>query len=132
MYHGHIAAFAGLVLFFLGLINGMILNKCRNPRVGLSAHLTAVQCGTFLVAIDALWPHFDLGAWSDPIAIILSGGAFLLWAGILAGAIFERVVSFPIATGDSPVQRMHPLVAGSLGLGSLGLVVATAILILRM
>lgn len=132
MSHGtHVVAFAGLLLFLLGLINGVFIGKCRNPRVGLSAHLTAVQCGTFLVAVDALWPDFDLGRWSNPLAILLGGGAFLLWAGILSGAIFKRAMSFPVATGDPEVVRPHPLAAGSLMLGSLAMLIATAVLVVR-
>ena len=42
---------AGFVLFALGLLIGIAIPKLRNPRMGLSAHLTAVQTGPTLIAI---------------------------------------------------------------------------------
>lgn len=46
--------FAGLLLFMLGLLNGFAIPRLQSPRLGLSAHLAAVQSGTFLIAIGLL------------------------------------------------------------------------------
>jgi (hydroxyamino)benzene mutase len=47
---------AGLWLFLFGLLVGVAIPKFTNPRMGLSAHLTAVQSGAVLLAIAAFWP----------------------------------------------------------------------------
>jgi (hydroxyamino)benzene mutase len=52
---------AGLWLFLFGLLIGVAIPKFTNPRLGLSAHLTAVQSGTALMAIAWFWPELTEG-----------------------------------------------------------------------
>jgi hydroxylaminobenzene mutase len=40
-----------MLLFLAGLLTGLAIPVCRSPRLGLSAHLTGVQSGTFLLAL---------------------------------------------------------------------------------
>lgn len=47
----------GLALFTFGLAFGFVFKALPNARAGLTAHLSAVQSGTFLVALGLLWPQ---------------------------------------------------------------------------
>jgi len=47
----------GLALFTFGLAFGFVFKSLPNARAGLTAHLSAVQSGTFLVALGLLWPQ---------------------------------------------------------------------------
>ncbi len=47
---------AGVLLFILALVTGMIMPWLANMRMGLSAHLVGLLGGLFLIAIGAIWP----------------------------------------------------------------------------
>lgn len=120
-----ILCFCG-VLFLFGLLNGFAIPRLRSPRLGLSAHLTAVQSGMFLVVMGLLWPRIDPGSWSGALALLLIGGAFLLWLGILLSAILGTGEALPIAgQGHTGSQASRAIVATLLALGSIGLVAGT-------
>ena len=51
---------AGILLFLLALLTGMILPLLANPRMGLSAHLVGLLGGLFLVALGLIWRELDL------------------------------------------------------------------------
>src|SRR5256885_6510005 len=58
---------AGVVLFLLGLLNGLVVHALTVPRIvlaapsqALAAHLVALMSGTFLVAIGLVWPRLRL------------------------------------------------------------------------
>jgi hydroxylaminobenzene mutase len=55
--------FAGFAMFVFGLAIGFILKALPNPRAALSAHLNAVQSGTFLIALALLWSKLTI--WSQ-------------------------------------------------------------------
>jgi hypothetical protein len=42
--------FMGALLFMLGLLTGFGIPKFRSPRIGLSAHLAAIESGLGLIA----------------------------------------------------------------------------------
>ncbi|MGH7735765.1 MAG: hydrogenase, partial [Gemmatimonadales bacterium] len=75
-----ILCLAGLVLFMLGLLAGFVIPRMRSPRLGLSAHLTAVQGGSFLIAVGLMWPKLALG---EAMSRVLANGLWisidLLW-----------------------------------------------------
>lgn len=52
---------AGLALFVFGLAFGFLVKAIPDSRLALSAHLNAVQSGTFLIALGLLWPR--LAVW---------------------------------------------------------------------
>ena len=62
---------AGILLFLLALITGMIFPMLANPRMGLSAHLVGLLGGLFLVALGVIWPEKDLPQWLDTVAFCL-------------------------------------------------------------
>jgi (hydroxyamino)benzene mutase len=51
---------AGILLFLLALIFGLIFPKLANPRMGLSAHLIGLQGGVFLVLLGLIWGDISL------------------------------------------------------------------------
>ena len=53
-------AYTGVLLFFLGLLTGAAIPFVRSPRIGLSAHVAAIQSGLALVAVAWLGSHLDL------------------------------------------------------------------------
>lgn len=89
---------AGFVLFALGLLIGIAIPKMRNPRMGLSAHLTAVQTGPALIAIALFWPHLTVPeAWAAGLIHALWLSSYVLVAGILLAALVGASRSLPIA-----------------------------------
>ena len=53
--------FYGVLLLLLGLVTGGFIPAFANPRMGLSAHLTAVECSLVLIVFGFLWPKLSLG-----------------------------------------------------------------------
>jgi hydroxylaminobenzene mutase len=70
--------FAGLAMFVFGLALGFILKALPNPRAALSAHLNAVQSGTFLIALALLWPK--LAIWAGLAAPLGHATWIAFWA----------------------------------------------------
>jgi (hydroxyamino)benzene mutase len=89
---------AGFILFTAGLALGIIIPRFKNPRMGLSAHLTAVQGGLVLLVFALFWPNFGIGDWaSAPIAFSLAVSTYLLVAGLILAAITGASRALPIA-----------------------------------
>ena len=110
----------GLVLFVFGLILGFAIEALPNPRVALSAHLNAVQSGTFLVALGLLWGH--LGVW--PRAAALLGNAIWMsfWgleAGLTLAAFAERGAPSAGVRAGAQALMMASSVAMLLAVGAL-------------
>ncbi|HTK48407.1 MAG TPA: hypothetical protein VL328_10595 [Gemmatimonadaceae bacterium] len=79
---------SGLLLFFLGLPLGFVIHSLPNPRVGLSAHLNAVQSGTALMVLGLLWSRIDLAPrYATAVATGLSLSFWGLELRILASAL---------------------------------------------
>jgi hydroxylaminobenzene mutase len=119
---------AGLVLFLLGLVNGFVIPLGRSPRLGLSAHLTAVQSGTFLIAAGLFWPHLHLSApWSGVIAHALWISLYAVWLSLLLAGLFGAGRGLPIAgQGITTTPVKQAVVTVLLAAGSLGALVAVA------
>jgi hydroxylaminobenzene mutase len=123
---------SGLWLFLFGLIVGVAIPKFTNSRLGLSAHLTAVQSGTALMAIAWFWPELtksnDL-AWLIGHTLWLS--FWLLVIGQILAAAWGASKALPMAGAGytaSPVKEgiSWVLVYGS----SVSLIVALAALLI--
>jgi hydroxylaminobenzene mutase len=77
----------GILLFFLGLLAGLIVPMLANPRLGLSSHLEGVMNGTFLVVMGLIWPRLRLSRSTLTITFWLSMyGTYINWATTLAAA----------------------------------------------
>ena len=89
---------SGFLLFTLGLVVGAIIPKFHNSRMGLSAHLTAVQTGTALIAIALFWPQLAVpGAWASALCVSLIGSSYLLSFGLVMSATTGASRILPIA-----------------------------------
>jgi hydroxylaminobenzene mutase len=123
-----ILSFAGVLLFLLGLFTGFAIPRCRSPRLGLSAHLTGVQSGTFLIALGLLLPRLTLGApWSGVLANGIWVSLYMVWLSLLLAGLFGAGRGLPIAGGGiTTTPARQTLVTVLLVGGSLGIVVFIA------
>ena len=120
--------FVGVLLFSLGLMTGFGIGFARAPRIGLSAHLAATQCGIALIAFGLLWPHLTLWkGWSLPLATVLWVSFYLIWIGLCLGAFWGTGRALPLAGAGHAAAvwqeraAIAPIAVGSLG--SLGTVI---------
>lgn len=125
---GPLLAFTGVLLFLLGLLNGFAIPALKSPRLGLSAHLTGVQSGTFLIAVGLLWPHIGLsGAWDAPLAEGLWISLYATWLSLLLAGLWGAGRGLPIAGGGATTTKGKQLVVSVLLIGgSLGTLAAVA------
>lgn len=124
---------SGILLFVLGLLNGLIIPKTKSPRLSLSAHLTAVQSGTFLIAIAWAWPHFDMEASTSlVVAYGLSGSLYILWLAFCLAGIWGAGRNLAIAGQNSETGVLRQgIVTALIGLGVLGTIATTTLLAFR-
>ena len=122
-----ILCFAGVLLFLIGLLTGFAIPRCRSPRLGLSAHLTAVQSGAFLLGLGLLWPRLTLAsAWSEVLANGTWASLYLIWLSLLLAAVFGAGRGLPIAGGGlTTTAGRQVAVTGLMAIGSLGIVATT-------
>jgi hydroxylaminobenzene mutase len=123
---------AGLSLFMLGLINGFLIPVGRSPRLGLSAHLTGVQSGTFLIAVGLFWPQMHLApAWSMPLAHATWISLYAVWFSLLLAGLFGAGRGLPIAgQGIETTRAKQTFVSILLIGGSLGIALAIAAMLI--
>ncbi len=117
-------ALTGLLLFMFGLVNGMLIPLMRSPRLALSAHLTALQGGTFLIAVAWVWPYFGFGlGWSFATALLLLLSIIAFWVANLLAALWGAGRDLPLAgqgvTASSAKQACVRLLLASGSIASL-------------
>ena len=109
---------AGAILFLLGLIEGALVQSFLNPRMALSAHLTAVQSGMALmifglvlrwVALPSLWSA--MARWS------VAAGIYALWFGLTLSAATGAGDSLPIAGAGYDAGPLAQTTVSALVLG---------------
>ena len=125
--------FTGVLLFLIGLLTGFGIPAFRSPRIGLSAHLAAIQSGLALVAVGLLGSRLVLGQRRAAIiAHTLWISLYVLWVGLLFAAIFGTGGALPIAGSGVHAARWQEAAAGVLiAAGSLGSASAVALLLVR-
>ncbi len=80
---------AGVLLFLLGLLTGLVIPATANPRMGLSSHLEGVMNGGFLVVLGLVWPRLRLSRRARAAAFGLAlYGTYVNWATTLAAALW--------------------------------------------
>lgn len=100
----------GVLLFLLGLIIGLVIQRFANPRMGLAAHLEGLMNGTFLLALGAAWSHVRL----SPLAAKVTFGAALYgtyanWAFTTIAAAFGTAAMTPQSSGIHKGQPWQEL-----------------------
>jgi (hydroxyamino)benzene mutase len=110
---------AGFALFTIGLLLGAVTSRLRNPRMGLSAHLTAVQGGTALLVFGLSWRYFSIAPWADgPIALSLAISIYLLVSGLVLAALTGASRALPIAGQGFHATPAKELAVSILTIGS--------------
>lgn len=112
---------SGAVLFLLGLLQGALVQTFLNPRMALSAHLTAVQSGMALMIAGVVWSQVKLPAWLDGAArwaIVV--GMYGLWLGLTLSAATGASSALPIAGAGHDAKPFVELVVSAIVLLSSG------------
>ncbi len=123
---------AGLILFLLGLITGMVVPMTKNPRMAVASHLQGMTNGPFLIIVGLLWPYLHLWRAVGIVAVVLlTFGAYANWLATQLASLWGAGHRFaPGAAGDhrgTPAQeRIVDLLLASL---APAMVLATVILI---
>jgi hydroxylaminobenzene mutase len=90
--------FMGAMLFMLGLLTGAGIPSFRSPRIGLSAHLAAIESGLALIAFGLMLPHLAISTgWAGAIGHSLWISLYVLWIGLLFAAVYGTGKTLPIA-----------------------------------
>ena len=124
-------SFMGALLFLLGLLTGFGIPKFRSPRIGVSAHLDAIESGLGLIAFGLLLLHLRISpGWATLIGHTMWISLYVLWLGLLAGAVFGTGKSIPIAGAGLVAKPWQENAAVTLiSAGSLGSVLAIGALL---
>src|SRR5262245_56292262 len=126
-------AFAGALLFLLGLLTGVGIPFFPGARIGLSAHVAAIQSGLALIAVAWLGSRLALSeAWAAAIAHTLWISLYVLWVGLVFAAIFGTGRTLPLAGKGLAAARWQELTAATLiGGASLASALAFAALVFQ-
>ena len=114
--------FMGALLFLLGSLTGFGIPRFRSPRIGLSAHLAAIESGLGLVAFGLLLPHLAMAiGWAAAIANVLWIALYALWIGLLFAAVYGTGKALPIVGGGMAAKAWQETTVRTLiSIGSLG------------
>lgn len=89
---------SGLLLFLLGLLQGVVVHLFASPRLGLSAHIAAVQNGMVLVVLALVWPRVRLAArWGRVAVASVIGGMYAIWMSFSIAALAGAASVFRFA-----------------------------------
>mgnify|MGYP005863599623 CR=1 FL=1 len=132
--HQRTLVVAGALLFLIGLLQGAAVQSFLNPRMALSAHLTAVQSGMAMMIVGALWASADLPPTFSNIARwTIDIGMFCLWVGLTASAATGASKNLPIAgAGLSAAQTTENLVSIAVLGGSVLMTIGWSIFVIGM
>jgi hydroxylaminobenzene mutase len=124
-------SFMGALLFLLGLLNGFGIPKFRSPRIGLSAHLAAIESGLGLIAFGLLLLHLRISVgWASVIGHTMWISLYVLWIGLVVGAAYGTGRTIPIAGAGLVAKQWQENTARTLiSVGSIGSVVAIGALL---
>ncbi len=119
----HRLCLAGLVLFFLALLQGFAIPVFERVDVARGAHAAALGSGTFLIAVGLLWPKLSFGRLAAMWAGLLAVSLYAIGAGLMLSATYPA--------GSESVHRAASLLAAALTMsGSVALVVSLAAVML--
>ena len=115
---------AGILLFLLALVTGMIFPMLANPRMGLSAHLVGLLGGLFLIALGAIWPELDLPQAFDKAAfsLVIFGTYANLCTTFLAAAFATNRLTALAGSGHPAAAWQENVVTAGLVLSSVAMV----------
>ena len=112
----------GVILFFIGLIIGLIVPIFANPRLGVSSHIEGVLNGMFLIILGLIWNKIDLSnKWLKITFLAAIYGTFMNCFAILIAAIFNVGKMLGIAANG---QEGTPIVEGIVSFSLISLSIA--------
>ncbi len=119
--------FAGMLLFLFGLLNGMAIPSFTNPKLGLSAHLSALQHGLVLIVFGLIWNRLQLSekglTWCFRFSVF---SMYIIWIALVLGAAWGTISGTPMAgAGFGTTQGKETTVFVLLNAGSIAIVIAT-------
>lgn len=104
--------FFGVLLFFLGLVVGLLIPNMNNPRMGLSTHLEGVMNGLFLLALGLIWHHLELSMkWLKATFWLSLYGSFANFLAVLIAALTGSGKMMPLAGGQEGPKVIETLVS---------------------
>lgn len=118
---------AGMVLFSLGLLNGLVVPYFENPRMGLSAHLAGVQNALVLIVFGLVWKYVNLPARHLKLCFALSlYSMYTIWLALVLASLWGTSSATPIAGAgfSAPAMKEH-VVTVFLYSGSLAILIAS-------
>jgi (hydroxyamino)benzene mutase len=122
---------SGALLFLIGLLSGVLIPQMQNPRMGLSAHLAAVQNSLVLLVIAAVSPHIFLSGrmlkllWWSGISSMYG-----FWVALQLAALWGTSRSTPIAGAGFVGLPWQEAIVTSLLRGSSVVSILAAVLLL--
>lgn len=124
-------SFMGALLFMLGLLTGFGIPKFRSPRIGVSAHLDAIESGLGLIVFGLLLLHLRISVgWASLIGHTMWISLYVLWLGLVVGAVFGTGKSIPIAGAGLVAKPWQESAAVTLiSVGSIGAILAIGALL---
>lgn len=122
---------AGMLLFLVAMLTGLLLPMMANPRMGLSSHLAGSMGGILLLVFGLMWPRLRLGTLAGRIAASLA--IYAAWANwlatLLAGFWGAGSTMMPLAGGNLSGTGLQEGLIGFL-LASLSAAIVVTCLIL--
>lgn len=101
--------FLGVLLFFLGLVVGLLIPMMVNPRMGLTTHLEGIINGIFLIVLGLLWNRLELSTrWLSVTFWLALYGSFANFFAVLIAAITGAGKMMPLSGG----QVGQPIING--------------------
>lgn len=122
----------GAILFLIGLLSGMVVEKMPNSRMGLAAHLEGVMNGMFLIVIGLSWEKLSLSNRNKAITFwLLAYGTFSNWVFIQAAAILRTSEMTPLAgAGFKGEPWAESLITGGLTTVAISMISAAVFLVI--
>ena len=130
-HQSHYLLVNGMLLFILGLLNGLVIPLFKNKRMGLSAHLAGVQSGMVLLLFGFLWGRLSLPETLLSASYWLSlYSMYTIWLALLLAAIWGSSRSTPIAGAGFEASKQQELIVKLLLVsGSLAIIAASGALL---
>ena len=122
----------GMVLFFLGLLTGILIPTLTSPRLAMAAHLEGLLFGIFLILMGGVvWKELRL---SERLAAasfwLLLIAAYASWGFCLLAAVFGASQTLAIAgAGYSAAPWQENLASAGLGVGGCCVLVASCLVL---
>ena len=122
---------AGVLLFLIGLLTGLVVPLFQVPRMGLSSHLVGTMSGVFLIVLGLIRPRLVLPAWAATTAFWAAiYGSFANWLATILSAMWGAAAMMPIAgQGATSTPLAEGIVAALLISLSLAMVLVCALVL---